>query len=1369
VRVGSLQIEILAGIARLQKDMNDAQRIVGSSMGQVERSVASANRAMQALGLGIPVAMITDQVRRMTDQYTKLDAQLRLATKSQAQYAQGMSDIRRISTVAQSDIGATSMLYTRLINVMDGTGVSQAKLATVTETVAYGLKAYGATAAEASSASLQLSQAMGANRLGGEEFRAVMEAMPNVMKVLAKSMGVPLGELRALSIAGKITADEMVKAFGDPAIAAEFKRMALSAQTITGAWTVARNELMLLVGEFMKSSGATGAIIAGFNSVGVVLQLLVDNIHAIIIAVQTYAAIMAGKFLYSLIDARLAQIALNAAHAEALAMNVAMAQAEVRRLTMNMEVITSERAKTVVVLQSAQATMAATAAMGAHSMALRANAVATSQAAIATAELAALGRAQAATAAAQTAATEALAAAQITTTGSFKGKIAGLVGRAGIWGLIMFGIYEIADAMGWIDKLFDNAEQRTNKFANKQSANLDKAIADMEKQLAAKKANPSGMFGSAWEVSMGGSQVEMQAQLAMLKKMRAEKQAEYEAVVAADNAKRAGVSLSHDEEVMQGRMVELAAQYNDAKLTEAEYLKRVNEALYGRAKAGKAALTVAELQAKNDAEVLNASAEYWKKIDEKRLEDEQKAEQDALAKRQKEHEKFWESIDKTAHDTFVSILDGSKDVATRLRDMFKNIFFDWLYQMTIKKWIIGVSAAFAPTAASATSSMAGTGSMGAAGLGFGTAMGVAGSALSVGMGAGMGASAGYAGAALSSGSYASAIGFGAAAAAPVVAALIIAKYGFGLGNTRENVGAQRLVGTVGTGGVNAQMAQDWKIKGGWFTSDSTGTDYTAISKAMRNRIANDASTVQQVFVEYGKAVGDTSIALKYFNADVNDLANGIGNQLVPSLNDFRMEGETLVDTAKRMTQAIAQSNAFIKTLQDSAISQFQAAISAKEALKTTAQGIRDFIASIGVKTLLGAALSFSTINAQAVATGDASKLQSAANDYLTVAKTGAGTATDYARAIAYVQTEMGNTALALEGKATTTELQLTEMQVANQYLREISIGIANENIISGVTNQALADGIVTTTEATDIDRAIAASVALGVTTAAAGNDIQALIKAATSDGNVTATEAKDIQDAIKASTLAGTGGNATASAISQLERTLITLNRSIAVTQNTEALKAKVGVGFNSSLVNLDATGAATYQSDKYTSLTASGGQVSTTTNAALQAYDQALAVKESAKAALDKAMATPSRDASYYGDGGRGTMAAYQKQADVYNATVIPAQIAQVQAAYDAIIAQVQAAYDAIPQFAAGGVHSGGMRIVGENGPEIEYTGPSNITSNSDSRKLLDVSGVIASVDALRTELRSIGVAVSGSTQKTAKILDRWDGQGMPEVRIEA
>lgn len=58
---------------------------------------------------------------------------------------------------------------------------------------------------------------------------------------------------------------------------------------------------------------------------------------------------------------------------------------------------------------------------------------------------------------------------------------------------------------------------------------------------------------------------------------------------------------------------------------------------------------------------------------------------DAEIQKQKD---LWGDIEQTARDTFRSITDGSKDTAQRLKETFKNVFFDWLYQMTLKKWII---------------------------------------------------------------------------------------------------------------------------------------------------------------------------------------------------------------------------------------------------------------------------------------------------------------------------------------------------------------------------------------------------------------------------------------------------------------------------------------------------------------------------------------------------------------------------------------------------------------------------------------------------------------------------------------------------------
>lgn len=87
------------------------------------------------------------------------------------------------------------------------------------------------------------------------------------------------------------------------------------------------------------------------------------------------------------------------------------------------------------------------------------------------------------------------------------------------------------------------------------------------------------------------------------------------------------------------------------------------------------------------------------------------------------------------------------------------------------------------------------------------------------------------------------------------------------------------------------------------------------------------------------------------------------------------------------------------------------------------------------------------------------------------------------------------------------------------------------------------------------------------------------------------------------------------------------------------------------------------------------------------------------------------------------------------------------------------------VPGFASGGDHAGGLRIVGEYGPEIESTGPSRIVSNSQARSLLSMDEVAAELRALRADMRAAQVEIARTSAKTARVLEKWDVNGMPEV----
>lgn len=74
---------------------------------------------------------------------------------------------------------------------------------------------------------------------------------------------------------------------------------------------------------------------------------------------------------------------------------------------------------------------------------------------------------------------------------------------------------------------------------------------------------------------------------------------------------------------------------------------------------------------------------------------------------------------------------------------------------------------------------------------------------------------------------------------------------------------------------------------------------------------------------------------------------------------------------------------------------------------------------------------------------------------------------------------------------------------------------------------------------------------------------------------------------------------------------------------------------------------------------------------------------------------------------------------------------------------ASAQETWTLTPKFATGGAHAGGWRIVGEHGPELEHTGPSQIFSNAQSKSMFG-SGDDKASQEIVMELRALRAEVS-------------------------
>lgn len=88
---------------------------------------------------------------------------------------------------------------------------------------------------------------------------------------------------------------------------------------------------------------------------------------------------------------------------------------------------------------------------------------------------------------------------------------------------------------------------------------------------------------------------------------------------------------------------------------------------------------------------------------------------------------------------------------------------------------------------------------------------------------------------------------------------------------------------------------------------------------------------------------------------------------------------------------------------------------------------------------------------------------------------------------------------------------------------------------------------------------------------------------------------------------------------------------------------------------------------------------------------------------------------------------------------------------------------------FKDGGFHTGGLRLVGEAGPELEVTGAARYYSAQQTRALLaggDNQELLAELRALREDNRAQAQALVRMQARMAKLLERWEGDGMPETR---
>lgn len=300
---------IVEGTDRASKSILGASKRTDDFNDSLKRTEAATARASNGLSQFIKTAVGFAAVKKgmdLTDVYTSTNARLGMITNSLAEQRSLQNDIFAAAKRARGSYTEMASAASKMRMLAGDSFGSNQEAVAFTELLTKSLKVSGAGTAEQNSAFLQISQAMAAGRLQGDEFRSVMENAPMVANAIAQYMGKSKGELKELSSQGLITADivknAMFQAAGD--IEEKFNTMPM---TFRDVGTMMLNSFLeTFGGGFEKVSGmlnssSFGQILDGWNAglsfVSGGFNKLVDAIVAGGPIVQTFfsvAIIMAG-------------------------------------------------------------------------------------------------------------------------------------------------------------------------------------------------------------------------------------------------------------------------------------------------------------------------------------------------------------------------------------------------------------------------------------------------------------------------------------------------------------------------------------------------------------------------------------------------------------------------------------------------------------------------------------------------------------------------------------------------------------------------------------------------------------------------------------------------------------------------------------------------------------------------------------------------------------------------------------------------------------------------------------------------------------------------------------------------------------------
>ena len=274
---------------------NKAQKVFGVEipglMNAAKSGAAFAGAAMGIEAAGRALKDMAVSAVKTTDQLTQLRARIDLINDGSQSTADIMDKVFSAANRSRGSFLDMADRVAKLNLLAKDAFTSNDEAIYFVEQLNKQFKIAGAGAQETTSAMYQLTQAMAAGKLQGDEFRSIMENAPMLAQSIAQEMGLSVGQLKEMSSQGLITADIIKNALFNSAEETNAKFAAIP-MTFQDIGTKLQNDLIAAFQPVMEELGNMTSSDAFMS----VLNELAFSFKVVAAAAQVSIAIIKGAF-----------------------------------------------------------------------------------------------------------------------------------------------------------------------------------------------------------------------------------------------------------------------------------------------------------------------------------------------------------------------------------------------------------------------------------------------------------------------------------------------------------------------------------------------------------------------------------------------------------------------------------------------------------------------------------------------------------------------------------------------------------------------------------------------------------------------------------------------------------------------------------------------------------------------------------------------------------------------------------------------------------------------------------------------------------------------------------------------------------------